>query len=311
MVGGFVFPGQGSQSVGMLKDLADIYPAVRDTFAEASEALGYDLWSLVQSGPSEALDRTEKTQPALLAAGVAVWRVWIAHGGALPAWVAGHSLGEYTALVCAGALPFREAVTLCADRGRYMQEAVPPGAGKMAAILGLDDEAVARACDGAAGVGEVVSCANFNAPGQIVIAGDTSAVEAAVLRARDLGARRAVMLPVSVPSHCALMRAAALRLQERLQTVRIGAPAIPVVHNTDVRSHRDPEEIARVLTEQLFKPVRWVEVIRRLCREGVDALVECGPGRVLAGLCKRIDPGLKTFVTHTPKDLENALREMR
>ena len=258
----------------------------------------------------EALDRTEKTQPALLAAGVAVWRVWIAEGGARPAWVAGHSLGEYTALVCAGALPFRAAVTLCADRGRYMQEAVPPGAGKMAAILGLDDEAVARACDGA-GVGEVVSCANFNAPGQIVIAGDTSAVEAAVLRARDLGARRAVMLPVSVPSHCALMRPAALRLQERLQTVRIEAPAIPVVHNADVCSHGDPEEIAWVLCEQLLKPVRWVEVIRRLRREGVDAVVECGPGRVLAGLCKRIDPGLKTFVTDTPKDFENALGEMR
>ncbi|MGH2670308.1 MAG: ACP S-malonyltransferase, partial [bacterium] len=174
MVGGFVFPGQGSQSVGMLKDLAATYPAVRDTFAEASETLGYDLWALVQEGPAEALDRTEKTQPALLAAGVAVWRVWMAEGGTRPAWVAGHSLGEYTALVCAGALPFREAATLCADRGRYMQEAVPPGAGKMAAILGLDDEAVARACDGAA-VGEVVSCANFNAPGQIVIAGDTSA----------------------------------------------------------------------------------------------------------------------------------------
>jgi len=310
MVGGFVFPGQGSQSVGMLKDLAETYPAVRDTFAEASEALGYDLWALVQSGPSEALDRTEKTQPALLAAGVAVWRVWIAEWGARPAWVAGHSLGEYTALVCAGALPFREAVTLCADRGRYMQEAVPPGAGKMAAILGLDDEAVARACDGA-GVGQVVSCANFNAPGQIVIAGDTSAVEAAVLRARDLGARRAVMLPVSVPSHCALMRPAALRLQERLQTVRIEAPAIPVVHNTDVCSHGNPAEIARVLSEQLFKPVRWVEVIRRLCREGIDAVVECGPGRILAGLCKRIEPGLKTFITDTPKDLENALEEMR
>jgi [acyl-carrier-protein] S-malonyltransferase len=310
MVGGFVFPGQGSQSVGMLKDLAETYPAVRDTFAEASEALGYDLWALVQSGPAEVLDRTEKTQPALLAAGVAVWRVWTAKGGTRPARVAGHSLGEYTALVCAGALPFREAVTLCADRGRYMQEAVPPGTGKMAAILGLDDEAVARACRGVA-IGEVVSCANFNAPGQIVIAGDTSAVEAAVLRARDLGARRTVMLPVSVPSHCALMRRAALRLQERLQTVRIETPAIPVVHSADVCSHGDPEEIARVLSEQLFQPVRWVEVIRRLCREGVDAVVECGPGRLLAGLCKRIEPGLRTFVTETPEDLENALGEMR
>lgn len=310
MVLGFVFPGQGSQSVGMLKDLAKTYPAVRDTFAEASEVLRYDLWTLVQEGSAEALDRTEKTQPALLAGGVAVWRIWTAEEGPRPAFVAGHSLGEYTALVCAGALPFREAVTLCADRGRYMQEAVPPGAGKMAAILGLDDDAVARACEGA-GIGEIVSCANFNAPAQVVIAGNAQAVDAAVLRATDLGAWRARVLAVSVPSHCALMRPAAQRLKERLQTVRIEAPAIPVVHNADVCSHRDPEEIARVLCEQLFQPVRWVEVIRRLCQEGVDAVVECGPGRVLAGLCKRIEPGLKTFVTDTPKDLENALAEMK
>ncbi len=310
MVGGFVFPGQGSQSVGMLKDLAEAYPAIRDTFAEASEALCHDLWALVQAGPAAALDRTENTQPAMLAAGVALWRVWTAEGGARPAWLAGHSLGEYTALVCAGALAFREAVTLCADRGRYMQEAVPLGAGTMAAILGLDDEAVARACEGA-GVGEVVTCANFNAPGQVVIAGDARAVLAAVRRAKERGARRALVLAVSVPSHCALMRPAALRLQERLQTVRIEAPAIPVIHNADVGSHRDPEALARVLSEQLFQPVRWVEVIRRMGREGVDAVVECGPGRVLAGLCKRIEPRLETFVTDSPKDLENALREFR
>ncbi len=306
MLVGFVFPGQGSQSVGMLKDLAGSYPAVSDTYAEASEALGYDLWALCQQGPSAALDQTEKTQPALLVAGVAVWRVWCAEGGVRPAWLAGHSLGEYTALVCAGALRFSDAVTLVADRGRYMQEAVPPGAGKMAAILGLRDELVAEVCAGASAA-EIVACANFNAPGQVVIAGDAAAVEAAVQRSKDLGARRAVVLAVSAPSHCALMRPAALRLRERLAAVSMRAPAIPVVHNADVGCYDDPREIARLLVEQLSSPVRWVEIVRRLSREGMGALVECGPGRVLAALCKRIEPGLPIFTTETQKDLEHAL----
>ncbi len=310
MVVGFVFPGQGSQALGMLKELAAAHPAVRETYAEASEALGYDLWALVQEGPVEVLDRTENTQPALLAAGVAVWRVWNARGGARPAWLAGHSLGEYTALVCAGVLRFGDALSLVADRGRYMQEAVPPGTGKMAAILGLGDQDVARACE-AAGMNEVVSCANFNAPGQVVIAGHAGAVEAAVLRAQDLGARRAVVLPVSVPSHCALMRPAASRLRERLAALPLAAPVVPVVHNADVGSHADPAAIARVLYEQLFGPVRWVEVVRRLCREGVEAVVECGPGRVLAGLCKRIEPGLGIWTTETPEALEQALAGSR
>jgi [acyl-carrier-protein] S-malonyltransferase len=305
---GFVFPGQGSQSIGMLKDLAHSYPEIREVYAEASETLQYDLWGLVQGGPAEDLDRTEHTQPALLAAGVAVWRVWNAAGGARPEWLAGHSLGEYTALVCAGALPLREAVTLVADRGRYMQEAVPPGSGKMAAILGLADEDVARAFEGAEGL---VSCANFNAPGQVVIAGESAAVEAAAQRAKDFGARRAVLLPVSVPSHCALMRPAALRLAGRLAGLRIEPPALPIIHNADVSTHSDPGAIARVLAEQLYQPVRWVEVVRRLHGLGVEALVECGPGRVLSGLCKRIEPALRTYATETPKDLEKAQQETR
>src|SRR5690606_7356678 len=252
-----VFPGQGSQSVGMLQELAAAFPSVRQTFAEASEALGYDLWNLVQNGPAEELNRTDITQPAMLAAGVAVWRVWQEQGGPVPAVMAGHSLGEYTALVCAGALEFAPAVRLVAERGRFMQEAVPAGEGAMAAVLGLDDDTVRSACARAAGE-EVVEAVNLNAPGQVVIAGHKAAVERALEELKAAGARRAVPLPVSVPSHCALMRPAADKLADYLQQVEIKPARIPVLHNVDVQMSSDPVAIRERLVQQLYSPVHWV-----------------------------------------------------
>lgn len=303
----FVFPGQGSQSVGMLNALAEAYPQVQETFAEASAALGYDLWQIVAQGPEEKLNQTEITQPAMLAAGVAVWRVWRAQGGALPAVMAGHSLGEYTALACAGALEFAEAVRLVADRGRFMQEAVPAGRGAMAAILGLEDEAVRRLCAEAA-QGEVLEPVNFNSPGQVVIAGTAAAVARAVEQAKGFGAKRAVVLSVSVPSHCALMQPAAERLAKRLSEVTIRAPAIPVIHNVHVQAETTPEGVRAALTRQVAAPVRWVETIEKMSAEGVDQLVECGPGRVLVGLVKRIAPGLRAWPVYDPATLRAALQ---
>lgn len=286
----FVFPGQGSQSVGMLAEAAT-RAEVRDTFAEAGAALGYDLWQLVQAGPEAELNQTHRTQPAMLAAGVALWRVWCAEGGPQPVLLAGHSLGEYTALVAAGAIGFADAVQLVAERGRLMQEAVPAGSGAMAALLGLDEPAVRAACAEAAD-GEVVEAVNLNAPGQIVIAGAASAVARAVEAAKVRGAKRAVVLPVSVPSHCALMRPAAERLAERLADVDIRPPAIPVLHNADVARHADPAAIRAALVRQLHSPVRWIETIEAMAGAGVTTVVECGPGKVLAGMNKRIVKGL-------------------
>src|SRR3569623_59268 len=283
----FIFPGQGSQSVGMLAALAEAYPEVQATFATASAVLGYDLWTLVQNGPQEELNRTDKTQPAMLAAGVAVWRVWQRRGGAQPAHMAGHSLGEYTALVCAGALALEQAVAAVAERGRYMQEAVPAGQGAMAAILGLDDAAVLAACEAAA-QGEVVSAVNFTAPGQVVIAGASAAVARAVELAKQAGAKRAVVLPVSVPSHCSLLRPAAERLAAHLEQLDFRAPAIPVINNVDVAATQAPRAIREALVRQLENPVRWEETIQSLAQCGVRAAVECGPGKVLSGLNKRI-----------------------
>lgn len=302
----FVFPGQGSQAVGMLDELAKAHGVVRETFAEASEALGYDLWDVVQNGPEARLNRTDCTQPAMLAAGVAVWRVWTERGGPVPALMAGHSLGEYTALACAQSIRFGDAVSVVADRGRYMQEAVAEGSGAMAAILGLDDETVAQVCRDAA-EGQVVEAVNFNAPGQVVIAGDRSAVERAVRGAEAAGAKRAVELPVSVPSHCALMKPAAERLAERLQTLEIFPPRIPVIHNVDVSMSTAPGEIRDKLVAQLHNPVRWVGTVQRLAEEGVDRAVECGPGRVLAGLNRRIDRRVATVAVYDPTTLEKAL----
>lgn len=301
----FVFPGQGSQAVGMLGELAADHPEVAETFAAASRVLGYDLWELVSQGPAEKLNETHVTQPAMLAAGVAAWRVWKREGGADPALMAGHSLGEYTALVCAGSLDFEEAVALVADRGRFMQEAVPAGTGAMAAILGLEDDQVIGVCEAAA-QGEVVSAVNFNSPGQVVVAGHSSAVQRAVELAKEAGAKRAVLLPVSVPSHCELMKPAAERMRERLEGVTLQAPSIPVINNADVESPSDPDGIRDALVRQLHSPVRWVETVQRMGREGVDTLVECGPGKVLVGLNKRIDRGMNALPLFDSETLAKA-----
>lgn len=301
----FVFPGQGSQSVGMLAELGENQASVKETFAQASEVVGFDLWELVQKGPEAELNDTANTQPAMLAAGVAIWRLWQQRGGENPVVMAGHSLGEYTALVCAGAVDFEEAVALVRERGRFMQEAVPPGDGAMAAILGLDDEQVIAICERAA-EGEVVAAVNFNSPGQVVVAGAAGAVSRAVDLAKEEGAKRAIVLPVSVPSHCALMRDAARRLEERLKEVTIRSPEVPVVNNVDVMAERDPEAIRDALVRQLYSPVRWVETIRCLAEQGVDSLVECGPGKVLAGLNRRIDRGMKVFPVYDEDSLKNA-----
>ncbi len=294
----FVFPGQGSQSVGMLAELAEAFTEVRATFEEASDALGLDLWALSQQGPEERLNQTENTQPALLAAGIAVWRAWQAAGGRKPDFLAGHSLGEYTALVAAGSLSLADGVKLVAERGRAMQNAVPAGSGSMAAILGLDDAQVVAVCEQAAEAG-VVSAANFNSPGQVVIAGEKAAVARAVELAAEAGARRAVELAVSVPSHCALMKPAAQALQPLLEAVRIEPPAIPVVHNADVRTHAEPKAIRKVLLQQLYLPVRWAESMQWLVEQGVEKMAECGPGKVLMGLGRRIHK------PSTPVPLEN------
>ncbi len=308
----FVFPGQGSQSVGMLSELAIAYPQVRQTFGQASEVLGYDLWDLVQSGPEAELNQTHKTQPAMLAAGVAVWRVWQARQGAMPMMMAGHSLGEYTALVCAGALDFNDAVRLVAERGRYMQEAVPAGEGAMAAILGLEDAQVIQVCrDASAAPGasdEVVAAVNFNSPGQVVVAGTAAAVARAVELAKQAGAKRALVLPVSVPSHCLLMKPAAERLAALLQTVVLKTPGIPVVNNTDVAVYAEADKIRDALVRQLYNPVRWVETIRSMANAGVKSLVECGPGKVLAGLNKRIERDMAVLPVFDPVTLDEALQ---
>ncbi|TVQ85371.1 MAG: [acyl-carrier-protein] S-malonyltransferase [Chromatiaceae bacterium] len=289
----FLFPGQGSQAVGMLADLATAYPLVQATFEEAGSVLGRDLWQLVSSGPAAELDRTETTQPAMLAAGVAVWRCWQVQGGPRPVVMAGHSLGEYTALVCAEALTFADAVALVAERARLMQVAVPVGQGAMAALLGLDDAAVGALCAEQA-EGEVLEAVNYNAPGQVVIAGTSAAVARAVAAARAAGAKRAVVLPVSVPSHCALMRPAALQLAEHLAAIRINTPAIPVVHNVNAGTASDPAQVRELLARQLYSPVRWVECVQAIAAQGVTLAFEAGPGKVLTGLGKRIDRCLET-----------------
>lgn len=282
-----VFPGQGSQSVGMLADLAAQYPVVEATFAQASEVLGYDLWQLVQQGPVEALNETHRTQPALLTASVAIWRVWEQEGGKQPVVLAGHSLGEYSALVCAGVIDFQDAVKLVALRGQFMQEAVPAGVGAMSAIIGLDNDAIAKACEEAA-QDQVVAPVNFNSPGQVVIAGHKEAVERANVLCKEAGAKRALLLPVSVPSHCVLMKPAADRLAEVLDGMTFNAPQIPVINNANVEKATDAADIKLALVKQLYGPVRWTETVERMASEGVETLIEMGPGKVLTGLTKRI-----------------------
>ncbi|CAG7857310.1 [acyl-carrier-protein] S-malonyltransferase [biofilm metagenome] len=283
----FIFPGQGSQSVGMLKDMAEVYPDVKQTFDRASFVLGKDLWKLVSEGSETDLNQTENTQPAMLAAGVAIWELWCKSTTVRPAWMVGHSLGEYTALVCSGAIFFEDAVKLVAERARLMQTAVPAGVGAMAAILGLDDDQVIEICEKVTG-DEIVSAVNFNAPGQVVIAGHKAAVERAAESAKAAGAKRALLLPVSVPSHCVLMESAAEKLAQSLEDIAISTPKATLIHNVDAESHTAPEVIRNVLKEQLYKPVRWVETINNLSAKGVTKFVECGPGKVLMALNKRI-----------------------
>ncbi len=295
----FVFPGQGSQSLAMLAELGAQHALIGETFAEASAALGYDLWALTQQGPEEQLNQTDKTQPAILTASVALWRLWLAEGGARPAYVAGHSLGEYSALVAAGSLPFAEAVKLVELRGQLMQQAVPAGQGGMAAILGLDDADVMAACAEAA-QGEVVSAVNFNAPGQVVIAGGAAAVARAIEACKARGAKRALPLPVSVPSHCDLMRPAAERFAEAVAAINWQAPQIPLVQNVSAAVVADLEALTGNLLAQLYSPVRWVESMVCLAENGVTDLVECGPGKVLSGLNKRCVKGINTHNLDTP-----------
>lgn len=307
-----VFPGQGSQSIGMLAALASAEPVVLETFAEASEVLGYDLWKLCQDGPEELLGTTERTQPAMLTAGVATWRVWRKHGGGLPSAMAGHSLGEYSALVASGALDFRSAVALVQFRGQAMQAAVPAGQGAMAAILGVDDAEVEAACREAA-QGEVVQAANYNSPGQIVIAGTAAAVDRAIELAKARGAKRAIKLPVSVPSHSALMAPAAEKLAHRLQSVTIGQAEVRDIYTVDVRKHGDATSIREALVQQLVKPVRWTATIQAIVAGGTQTIVECGPGRVLTGLNRRIEKNkeIRMLAIEDSESLQQALDACR
>lgn len=303
-----VFPGQGSQTLGMLADLAAAHPVVEETFAEASSALGYDLWQLVQQGPAEELNKTWQTQPALLAASVAIWRVWQQQNGAQPVLMAGHSLGEYSALVCAGVLDFKQAISLVELRGKLMQEAVPAGTGAMYAIIGLDNAAIAKACEESA-QGQVVSPVNFNSPGQVVIAGNKEAVERAGAACKEAGAKRALPLPVSVPSHCALMKPAADKLAIALENVTFSAPQYSVVNNVDVKIETSPEAIRSALVRQLYSPVRWTESVEFMAAQGVEQLLEVGPGKVLTGLTKRIVDTLTASAVNDTASLAAALEQ--
>ena len=303
-----VFPGQGSQTLGMLADLAAAHPVVEETFAEASSVLGYDLWQLVQEGPAEELNKTWQTQPALLAASVAIWRVWQQQKGTQPVLMAGHSLGEYSALVCAGVLDFKQAISLVELRGKLMQEAVPAGTGAMYAIIGLDNDAIAKACEESA-QGQVVSPVNFNSPGQVVIAGNKEAVERAGAACKAAGAKRALPLPVSVPSHCALMKPAADKMAVSLENVTFSAPQFSVVNNVDVKVESSPEAIRSALVRQLYSPVRWTESVEFMAAQGVEQLLEVGPGKVLTGLTKRIVDTLTAAAVNDTASLAAALEQ--
>ncbi len=305
----FVFPGQGSQSVGMLTDLAANFPEVRQVFERASDALGKDLWFIATQATEAELNQTHNTQPVMLAVGVAVWEVWCKESPVRPAWMAGHSLGEYTALVCSGALSFEDGIKLVTERGRLMQEAVPADIGAMAAILGLEDHLVVKVCADVAG-DEVVSAVNFNSPGQVVIAGNAAAVERAMIAAKEKGAKRAIPIAVSVPSHCALMKPAAEKLNDYLQKTTINTPQMTLIHNVDVASHSAPEVIRNALKEQLYKPVRWVDTIRFMHDQGVTCFVECGPGKVLVGLNKRIIKDAEHLAIYDTQTLNKAVEQL-
>ena len=301
----FIFPGQGSQAVGMLSAFAADYPLIQETFAEASAALHVDLWQLCQQGPAERLNQTQHTQPALLAASVALWRLWRKEGGALPLFMAGHSLGEYSALVCAESIAFPTAIQLVAERGRLMQEAVPDGVGAMAAIVGLENSKIQELCASLSD-GQVLSPANYNSIGQTVVAGNSAAVDRLVAQAKQAGAKLAKRIPVSVPSHCALMKPAAARLEPYLNTISLLTPQFPIINNVDVKIEKTPTAIKNALLRQLFSPVRWVEIIQHLEQEHIELLIECGPGKVLGGLNKRIT-AIPTLSIQDPETLQHAL----
>ncbi len=301
-----IFPGQGSQSVGMLAELAERFPVIKETFQEASETLGYDLWSFVQDGPAEELNQTNRTQPALLTASVALWRLWQSQNRPAPTFFAGHSLGEYSALVCAGVIEFKDAVKLVELRGLLMQAAVPAGTGAMSAIIGLSDELIKKACVDAA-QGQVVSPVNFNSPGQVVIAGNKDAVERANVLCKEAGAKRALPLPVSVPSHCALMKPAADELAKALDSIVFKAPSIPVLNNVNVKAEANPKAIKEALVLQLFNPVRWTECVQKLAQKDISTLVELGPGNVLCGLVKRIDKSITAFAANDLASIDKPL----
>jgi len=302
----FVFPGQGSQKIGMLAELAAANPLVEETFKEASDVLGYDAWKLIQEGEQEDINLTERTQPLLLTSSVAIWRLWQQQGGPQPAAMAGHSLGEWSALVCSGVVTFADAVEIVRARGAFMQQAVPVGIGAMAAIMGIDDQIVIDACAEAA-QDQIAAAVNFNAPGQVVIAGDAAAVARAVDICKKAGAKRAVELPVSAPFHTSLMRPAADNLSVLVQQKSFSAPQIPVLHNVHAKTEDDPERIKSLMLEQIYKPVLWVDCVNGLSSRGAEILIECGPGRVLNGLSKRIDRSLTSLATDDVASLENAL----
>lgn len=303
----FVFPGQGAQKVGMLAEAAQAFPQVNETFAEASEVLGYDLWQLSQTGPQEELNLTEITQPLLLTSSVALWRAWQAQSGGMPNFVAGHSLGEYSALVCSGVLQFADAVGLVRNRGQYMQEAVPVGAGAMSAVLGLDDEQVHAFCASSSSEDAVVEAVNFNSPGQVVIAGHKAAVEQAGAGLKELGARRVAPLPVSAPFHTSLMMPAGERLAQDMSNLSFKAPQIPVVHNVTAKTEIDPEKIRELMIKQTSSPVLWTACVAEIIAQGANEMVECGPGKVLAGLIKKIDRSASVRSIEMPDTLQDAV----
>ena len=306
----FVFPGQGSQKIGMLANVAAKYPLIEETFAKASEALGYDMWQLVQEGEQADINFTEKTQPILLTASVALWRLWLQQGGAKPSLMAGHSLGEFTALVCAGSLDFADAVRLVRARGQFMQTAVPVGVGAMAAIIGLDDEVINSICVEAS-QGECVQAVNYNSPGQVVIAGKVSAVDRAIEKLKEAGAKRALPLPVSAPFHTDLMRPAGEKLQQELASITILQPEIPVVHNVHAKTESDVERIRDLLVQQIYSPVKWVSCVEAMVSKGIDTTVECGPGKVLSGLNKRIDKSLSCMAIEEEQAFLDALAALK
>ena len=308
----FVFPGQGSQKVGMLGAAHQQFQAVRDTFAEASETLGYDMWDLVQNGEQDALNLTETTQPVLLTASVALWRAWQEQSGPRPVIMAGHSLGEFSALVCAGALGFADTVQLVRQRGTFMQSAVPVGQGAMAAIIGLDDDSINAICAEVASTDTgVVAAVNFNSPGQVVIAGHTAAVDAAIVALKAAGAKRALPLPVSAPFHTELMKPAGKRLAEAIAEVTIATPQIPVVHNVTAATEPDPEQIRKLLVAQIYSPVQWTRCVQAIVASGASQVVECGPGKVLSGLNRRIDKSLQSYSLEDPEALTAAVAELK